>query len=119
MPAVIIQVDASVTAGGGGGDGGGGSENDGEGGGKPSAYKIPSDPAWEVPRDCVRLGRQIGAGAFGVVFAGVISEPAKVLPGLRRGSPLDRSLCSAQELTVAVKTLRSRWFCSSSAWKQC
>ncbi|KAH9284571.1 Fibroblast growth factor receptor 2 [Echinococcus granulosus] len=106
VPAVIIQVDASVTA---GGDGGGGGENGGEAEGKPSAYKIPSDPAWEVPRDCIRLGRQIGAGAFGVVFAGVISEPAKVLPGLRRGDPLDRPLCSAQELTVAVKTLRNNF----------
>ncbi|VDM16381.1 unnamed protein product [Hydatigera taeniaeformis] len=109
VPAVIIQVDASVTAGGGGGDGVGDSENGDEAGGKSSIYKIPSDPAWEVPRDCVRLGRQIGAGAFGVVFAGVISEPAKVLPGLRRGDPLDRSCCSAQELTVAVKTLRNNF----------
>ena len=61
-----------------------------------------------MPRDCVRLGRQIGAGAFGVVFAGVVSEPAKVLPGLRRRDLLDRPRSCAQELIVAVKTLRGR-----------
>ncbi len=81
------------------------------------AYKIPSDPQWEVPRDCVRLGRQIGAGAFGVVFAGSVqcSEAERLLPGLRRqrqanAGATQASPQSRQELTVAVKTLRGIFF---------
>ncbi|KAM3187298.1 hypothetical protein ACTXT7_002600 [Hymenolepis weldensis] len=105
VPAVIIQIDNSATNAPGNGHNAG--NNNGEGTGyesKPNTYKIPSDPAWEVERDCVRLGRQIGAGAFGVVYAGVVAEPNRVLPGLRRRDPNDCP--DVQELTVAVKTLR-------------
>lgn len=56
----------------------------------------------------MRLGRQIGAGAFGVVFEGVVSEPTKVLPGLHRRDPADWPRSCTQELVVAVKTLRGR-----------
>ncbi|VDL16623.1 unnamed protein product [Hymenolepis diminuta] len=108
VPAVIIQVDNSATNTPGNGHNAG--NNNGGGAGcesKPNTYKIPNDPTWEVERDCVRLGRQIGAGAFGVVYAGVVVEPNRVLPGLRRRDPNDRP--DVQELTVAVKTLRDNF----------
>lgn len=60
-----------------------------------------------MERNCVRLGRQIGAGAFGVVYSGVVSDPNKVLPGLRRRDPRDRP--DVRELTVAIKTLRGKY----------
>ncbi|KAM7536110.1 hypothetical protein Aperf_G00000100243 [Anoplocephala perfoliata] len=107
VPAVIIQVDNTTTT---ASENGTGAQNNNGGAryeSKPNTYKIPSDPVWEVARDCVRLGRQIGAGAFGVVYAGVVTDPTKVLPGLNRKDPIDRS--DIQELTVAVKTLRDNF----------
>ncbi|VDO00145.1 unnamed protein product [Rodentolepis nana] len=108
VPAVIIQVDSTATSAPGNGSGTG-NNNGGAASSesKQNTYKIPNDPEWEVERDCVRLGRQIGAGAFGVVYAGVIAEPNKVLPGLRRRELSDCP--DVQELTVAVKTLRDNF----------
>nr|CDS35072.2 basic fibroblast growth factor receptor 1 A [Hymenolepis microstoma] len=108
VPAVIIQVDSTATS----TPGNSSCTRNNNGGGissesKQNTYKIPNDPYWEVERDCVQLGRQIGAGAFGVVYAGVIAEPNKVLPGLRRR---DLNDCpEVEELTVAVKTLRDNF----------
>ncbi|VDD82785.1 unnamed protein product [Mesocestoides corti] len=74
VPAVIIKMYTSSAATGG----------VDVAGGKLDTYKIPSDPIWEVPRDRVRLGRQIGAGAFGVVYEGTVSDPTKELADLVR-----------------------------------
>ncbi|KAG5448316.1 Fibroblast growth factor receptor 1 [Clonorchis sinensis] len=33
-------------------------------------YELPVDESWELPRDCIRVGRKLGQGAFGVVYYG-------------------------------------------------
>ena len=55
-----------------------------------SAYELPVDPSWEIPRDRLQLGKQLGEGAFGRVVRGALDSPVK----------------SNQSITVAVKMLK-------------
>lgn len=76
-------------------------------------YRLPVDPMWEVCHSSVQLGRQIGAGAFAVVYAGTVCNASRVLPGLKRlrsqakGQwPSAATSNSTDVITVAVKTLK-------------
>ncbi|XP_043222346.1 fibroblast growth factor receptor 2-like isoform X2 [Amphibalanus amphitrite] len=42
-----------------------------------SAYELPVDPGWEIPRARLQLGKQLGEGAFGRVVRGALDGSAK------------------------------------------
>ena len=42
-----------------------------------SCYELPVDPSWEIPRDRLQLGKQLGEGAFGRVVRGALEGSAK------------------------------------------
>ncbi|TGZ69864.1 hypothetical protein CRM22_003498 [Opisthorchis felineus] len=74
-------------------------------------YELPVDESWELPRDCIQVGRKLGQGAFGVVYYGRL-DLSRLRNSLKERFPI--SLIRPEKLKenydlwdVAVKRLRS------------
>ncbi|KAF6771910.1 hypothetical protein AHF37_09651 [Paragonimus kellicotti] len=79
-------------------------------------YELPLDKNWELPRQCLRIGRRLGEGAFGVVYYGQVfldRVPTEQKKRFVSNSAIDE--CSTDNkaacttCAVAVKMLRTNF----------
>lgn len=82
------------------------------------AYKLPSDPEWELPSDSLKLGPKLGEGAFGVVYFAQLFPSQLSEKQLKRFSyhpQMSSQISNNKEtkclpISVAVKRLHGRYF---------
>lgn len=60
---------------------------------------------WEIPHDCVRIGRMLGSGAFGYVVKGRINRSILRHRGIKEPFVADRK---NMYVSVAVKLIQGK-----------
>ncbi|KAF8571379.1 hypothetical protein P879_00207 [Paragonimus westermani] len=79
-------------------------------------YELPLDKDWELPRECLRIGRRLGEGAFGVVYYGQIfldrlsvEQKKRFVSNPSTDGCLTENRASCTICPVAVKMLRTNF----------
>ncbi|KAF5406106.1 Protein tyrosine kinase [Paragonimus heterotremus] len=79
-------------------------------------YELPLDKNWELPRECLRIGRRLGEGAFGVVYYGQIfldrvpaEQKKRFVPNLTTDECPTDNRVACTTCAVAVKMLRANF----------
>ncbi|KAF7257332.1 hypothetical protein EG68_05908 [Paragonimus skrjabini miyazakii] len=79
-------------------------------------YELPLDKNWELPRECLRIGRRLGEGAFGVVYYGQVfldripaEQKKRFVSNSETNECLTDSRAAYTICAVAVKMLRTNF----------